>query len=82
MSAVVADTGLSIIAVVTCLKSPDILHTIGISQSLSRKSKTGFSSYCVFAHLIGVKKKMVIGPSKALCVALYRNLVSMNFDCC
>ena len=82
MCAVVTDAGCSIITVVTCLKSLDVLYAIGVSQSLSRKSETGLGRNCVFAHLASAKKKMVVGPSKALCVALYRNLASVDFNCC
>ena len=82
MRTVVTDAGYPVISVVTCLKSLNVFYAICISQSLPRKSETGLGRYCVFFDLASVKKKMVIGPSKALCVALYRNLVSMNFNCC
>ncbi len=82
MCAVVTDAGCSMITVVTCLKSLDVLYAIGISQPLLRKSEAGLGRNCIFAHLASVEKKMVIGPSKALCVPLYRNLASMDFNCC
>ena len=77
----VTDAGGFIITVVTCLKPLDVLYAIGASQPLSRKSETGLGCNCVFVDLTSVKKKMVIGPSKALCVPFYRNLTSMDFNC-
>ena len=82
MRTVVTDAGGPVITVVTCLQPLNVFYAIRISKPLSRKSETGLGCYFVFVDLTSVKKKMVIGPSKALCVALYRNHVSMNFNCC
>jgi hypothetical protein len=82
VGAVVTDAGGFIITVVTRLKPLDVLYAIGVSQSLSRKSETRLGRNCVFVHWASAKEKMVIGPSKALCVPLYRNLASMDFNCC
>tara|TARA_B100001179_G_scaffold215872_1_gene186408 strand:- start:70 stop:318 length:249 start_codon:yes stop_codon:yes gene_type:complete len=81
VGAVVTDAGGFIITVVTRLKPLDVLYAIGASQPLSRKSETGLGRNCVFVHWASAKEKMVIGPSKALCVPFYRNLTSMDFDC-